>query len=542
MMGIDAYSVFGSPTDVLGQIGQNLLRAAEQEDVLKVSLIFLLSAAVLALLAREQRGYIRTALAMFIGAVFLIFAAPVAAAAGLPTASKILTAAALLFGGFAMVKLGSIFLFDVVLRRTHLSPPRIARDLLVAMGYLGVGLWLLSHNGVTLSNLVATSAVMTALIVFSLQDSLSNILGGLVLQIEETLRVGDWVKIDQTAGQVKDISWRTIVIETRNWDTVIIPNSVLMKSQVLLQGRRTGQRTQTRRWIYFGVDFRVPPTEVIRVVTEALLAEPIEGAATEPKPNCVLMEIKESYFYYAARYWLTDLLRDDPTDSLVRARIYFALQRAGIPLAVPAYTAFVSEETVERKKLHFDREVQQRLQALDLARVELFASMNDQERRKVAERLRPAPFMQGEVITRQGAVAHWLYILTKGSAEVSISMPGGLEKQVSILKAGDFFGETSLLSGEPRSATLKALEDVECYRLDREAFQDILRARPEIAQHLSELMARRQVGLEAARQDLDATARARMMEHHQKTFFGRISEIFGLDTKPTPPQEEPTDL
>jgi len=538
-MGIDVHSAFGAPAAVLAQIGHDLLRAADQEDVVKVSLIVLLSAAVLALLARDQRGYIRTALAMFIGAVFLVFAAPVAAAAGLPTASKILAAAALLLGGFAMVKLASIFLFDVVLRRTHLSPPRIARDLLVAMGYLVVGLWLLSHNGVTLSSLVATSAVMTALIVFSLQDSLSNILGGLVLQVEETLRVGDWVKIDQTSGRVKDISWRTIVIETRNWDTVIIPNSVLMKSQVLVQGRRSGQPTQQRRWIYFNVDFRVPPTEVVRVVTEALLAEPIERVASQPRPNCILMDFKESYCQYAARYWLTDLAVDDPTDSLVRARIYFALHRAGIPLSVPAYTAFVSEETIERKKLHIEREVQQRLQSLDLARVELFASMNDQERRTVAERLRPAPFMEGEVMTRQGAEAHWLYILTKGSAEVLLSMPDGLEKRVSVLKGGDFFGETSLLTGEPRNATLKALEDVECYRLDREAFQDILRNRPEIAQHLSELMARRRVELDAVRQQLDAAERARMMQHHQRTFFGRISEIFGLDTESPPPQEQP---
>ena len=73
---------------------------------------------------------------------------------------------------------------------------------------------------------------MTGVIVFSLQDSLSNILGGLVLQIDESFSVGDWVKIEHTAGKVKEITWRHVAIETRNWDTVIIPNSVLIKSQV----------------------------------------------------------------------------------------------------------------------------------------------------------------------------------------------------------------------------------------------------------------------------------------------------------------------
>ena len=182
-----------------------------------------------------------------------------------------------------------------------------------------------------------------------------------MLHIEESLDVGDWVKIDQTSGQVKKITWRYVAIETRNWDTVIIPNSVLMKSQVIVAGRRAGQPLQERRWIYFNVDFRVPPTEVIRVVTEALEAEPVEGAAADPKPNCLLMDFKESYCLYAARYWLADLAKDDPTDSLVRTRIYFALQRAGIPLSVPAYTTFVESHDQERQKLHHEHEIQQRL-------------------------------------------------------------------------------------------------------------------------------------------------------------------------------------
>jgi CRP-like cAMP-binding protein len=409
----------------------------------------------------------------------------------------------------------------------------VLRDLTVAGGYVGVGMWLLSRYGVTLSSIVATSAVMTGVIVFSLQDSLSNILGGLVLQIDQGISVGDWVKIDQTAGKVKEITWRHVAIETRNWDTVIIPNSVLIKSQVLIQGQRAGQPLQERRWIWFNVDFRVPPTEVIRVVTEALVTEPVENAAADPPANCLLMGFQESYCQYAARYWLTDLLKDDPTDSLVRSRIYFALERAGIPLSVPALTAFVETQDQERAKLHHEREIAQRLSALDLARVELFSQMNDDERRTLAERLRYTPFMKGEMMTRQGAEAHWLYILTKGSAEVIVSTDTGVHKTVTILHGGDFFGEMSLLTGEPRTASLKALEDSETYRLGRADFDDILHGRPEIAHYLSELLARRKVEIEAVRHDLDAEARAELMKGQQQSIFAKIHKLFGLGS-PTP--------
>lgn len=518
-------------------VWRSFQQIAQHDDLLRISVGILGAAAVLASFYRRQRVHVRSALAMYVLAFFLMASSAIPAALGWEQATKTLHAAGLLLVGCAIVKLASIIVFDVCLHITPFSPPQVLRDLTVAGGYTGVILWLLSRYGVNFTSIVTTSAVMTGVIVFSLQDSLSNILGGLVLQIDESFQVGDWIQIDQTKGKVKEITWRHVAIESRNWDTIIIPNSVLIKSQVLIQGQRSGQPLQQRRWIWFNVDFRVPPTEVIRVVTDALIAEPVEGSATDPPPNVVLMEFKESYCSYAARYWLADLARDDPTDSLVRSRIYFALQRAGIPLSVPALTAFVESRDQERAKLHHEREITQRLSALDLAEVELFREMNDEERRKLAERLSLAQFMKGEVMTRQGATAHWLYILTKGSSEVFISTDTGVHKSVVILHAGDFFGEMSLLTGEPRNASVKALEDSECYRLDRKAFEDILHARPEMANYLSQLLARRKVELEAIHHDLDASARAALMSGQQRSIFAKIHQLFGLT--PAPAKENP---
>ena len=528
------FPAFWLETNPLTDIWRAFRNIAHSDDLIPITILILGMVLVLTLLMPRQRTHVRAVLVMYSLALFLLVLSAIPAALGWPTTAKTLHAAGLLLLGFAIVKLASIIIFDIILAFTPLSPPQVLRDILVAGGYAGAGLWVLSRNGVTLSSIVATSAVMTGVIVFSLQDSLSTILGGLVLQIDESLQVGDWVKIDQTAGKVKEITWRHVAIETRNWDTVIIPNSVLIKSQVLIQGQRSGQPLQTRRWVWFNVDFRVPPTEVIRVVTDALVSEPVEGSAVDPAPNVVLMDFKESYCSYAARYWLTDLVKDDPTDSLVRCRIYFALERASIPLSVPAMTAFIEQRDQAREKLHHEREISQRLSALDLARVELFREMNDGERRVLAERLRYAPFMKGEIITRQGAEAHWLYILTKGSAEAIVSTDAGVHKTVGVLHAGDFFGEMSLLTGEPRSASLKALEDVECYRLDRQAFDDILHGRPEIAHYLSELLARRKVEIEAVRHDLDAAARTAMMQHQQQSIFDKIHKLFGLTPTPKP--------
>jgi small-conductance mechanosensitive channel len=424
------------------------------------------------------------------------------------------------------VNLASLVVFDIALTLTHLHTPRILRDLVVACAYIGVGFVLLAHHGVSLTGLITTSAVLTAVLGFSLQDTLGNIMGGLALQMEKTINVGDWVRVDQQVGRVKEIRWRHTALETRNWDTLVIPNSILMKGQVLVLGRRTGQPVLHRQWVYFNVDFRIAPTEVISAVNDALQAEPIPGVAEEPRAHGILFDFKESYCQYAVRYWLTDLAADDSTDSLIRTRIYFALKRHGIPLSIPAQSVFVTEDSAVHRDLHLEKEVAHRLAAL--AGVELFHTLNEDERHVLAERLHPAPFAKGEAMTRQGAEAHSLYIITKGSAEVAISVAEAPRKTIATLHAGDFLGEMSLLTGDKRSATVVALEDVECYRLNKEAFHDILQQRPEIAEHIAHVLARRRMEQEAAREGLDAEARRLHMQHTQGDIFARISAFFGL--------------
>jgi len=131
-------------------------------------------------------------------------------------------------------------------------------------------------------------------------------------------------------------------------------------------------------------------------------------------------------------------------------------------------------------------------------------------------------------MTRQGAEAHWLYVITRGSGEVFITGTDGLRKTVAKLHTGDFFGEMGMMTGQPRSATVLALEDTECYRLDNAAFHDILQNRPEIAESLSHVLARRSVELETVRDNLDAEARRRRLHPVQQDIFARMAQLFGL--------------
>jgi CRP-like cAMP-binding protein len=131
-------------------------------------------------------------------------------------------------------------------------------------------------------------------------------------------------------------------------------------------------------------------------------------------------------------------------------------------------------------------------------------------------------------MTRQGAVAHWLYILASGKGEVRVSAEDGSTKAVATIDAPGFFGEMGLMTGEPRFASVVALADAECYRLEKAGFEKILRDRPTIAHGISELLAKRRVELLAIREGLDDAARSAREKSEQERILGRIQTFFGL--------------
>lgn len=458
---------------------------------------------------------------LWLGAVLFV--------AGLETAASSLRELCLLVEGMAVIRLAGLALFRWWLPRLRLVPPRILEDMAVIAAYLVWAMVRLRYAGLDLSGIVATSAVITAVLAFSMQDTLGNILGGIALQLDDSLQVGDWIKVDDVTGKVVDIRWRSTSVETRNWETVVIPNIQLMKSKFMVLGRRQGQPEQWRRWVWFNISYDVPPARVIAVVERALRHAAIPNVAQQPPPNCVMMDFSDSAARYAVRYWLTNLAVDDPTDSLVRQHVYAALQRAGIEPCIPEQYVHVEKESAKHEELRHARELQRRLAIL--RQVDLFRALTEDELRLVAERLEYTPFVRGDVMTQQGAVAHWLYIVTEGEAEVVLEAAGG-RRPLGVIDAAQgpgFFGEMGLMTGEPRAATVIARSDVECYRLDKASFESIIQSRPALAEEISRVMASRRGGLDSARQALDKQAHDAQVTQRESEMLRKIRRFFRLE-------------
>jgi small-conductance mechanosensitive channel/CRP-like cAMP-binding protein len=496
-------------------------------DMPTLLVMVVLLAAPLFWLRREDRTPLAHTLIFYVASILALAAGEIVSALGLPDAGAVLNEAATVAGGIAIIRLWGMFLFRLVLPRVRIETPRIVEDIVVMLLYVAWGMVRLRYAGLDLSQIVTTSALITAVLAFAMQDTLGNILGGIALELDSSLGVGDWVRIDDVEGEVLDIRWRSTSIQTRNWDTVVVPNSYLMRNRFTIHGRRRGEALRWRRWVWFNVNYAAQPAAVIECVEQAMRGALIPRVATDPAPQCLLMEFEHGYCRYALRYWLTDFARDDATDSDVRVHVLTALQRAGLRIAVPEYSIHTIKEGEKHLQAVHARELQRRLAAL--RQVELFSGLGEEERRTVGERLVAAPFAAGDIMTRQGAVAHWLYILVSGEADIVVDTPAGEQRTVARLHPGVCFGEMGLLTGEPRRATVIARTTVECYRLDKASLEDILRKRPALAEEFSRMLEARLRDLDAQIQQADAEHFSSRRASERSEILASIRRFFGLD-------------
>ncbi len=500
--------------------------AALSPEFLRQAGAFVLVAVLVAAFVRKERRHVASLLGLLLLSALFRVAEGVLETFGMPAVGRALGFLSLVLEGIAYLNLIAVLLFSVLLGLFRIATPRILRDLAMAISYIALLLYLFSRHQVDVSGIVATSAVVTAVIGFSLQDTLANVMAGIALELDRSILPGDWVKFADQTGKVREVGWRQTSLETRNGDTMVVPNVLFMRNAVTIQGRRSDETPRERRWIWFNVDYRTSPETVIATVTEALQRIPIANVAAEPAPHAILMGFEESWARYAARYWLTDLVADDPTDSVVRSRIYFALRRAGIPLSIPAQELFVQPEDAERRARQKERETAGRMDALDS--VSLFRTLTSEEKARLAERLVASPYAAGEAIVVQGRAVHHLYILTRGKVEVRVAVEGAPPKAVATIEAPDFFGEMGMLTGEPRRATVVALGEVLCWRLEKERFQDVVSARPQIAEEISHVLAMRDVNLAAARDGLSEEAKRLRYAAEHRSLTDRIKAFFGV--------------
>jgi small-conductance mechanosensitive channel/CRP-like cAMP-binding protein len=367
---------------------------------------------------------------------------------------------------------------------------------------------------VTITGLLTGSGVIAIIIGLALQDTLGNIFAGFGLQAGRVYRVGDWLIVDGKHVEVVELNWRSTRFRNNDEVSFDIPNSQLAKATIVnlyFPSRRHAARVRV------SVDHRVPPNEVKDAMFQAASAAP--GVLRDPPVKVFLIDFAESAVQYEIKFWLMDgRVFPDIIDG-VRTNVWYELNRRGIRLAFSTQQIEIVRGALVTRKSETDLQL--------LASQSLFSSLDQIQLDRLALGSRRIRFGKGEKIISQGDAGNSMFILAMGKAEVQVERDGRVQPVASLVP-GDCFGEMSLLTGEPRSATVLATLDCEVLEIEQETIGILLREHPELAESLSETVVARRSATETQLASTPANGDGPGTDATKESLLRRLRKFFQL--------------
>ena len=426
-------------------------------------------------------------------------------------------AVALVFGAETLFRLLDRF----VLARIHdargrPSIPQLVRDLASwIVGGIAVVIAAVSIFQWDYGKAALPTAVVSAVLGFALQDILKNVFSGLALQTQQPFDIGDWLFVDGEPRQVIEMSWRATHLRNSLGVDFFEPNSNLAVGRVANLG--SGAKP-----VAFAFEVAIGVEAAVARVREALVgaAASAAGVLPAPPPQALVKRFGDSGVVYELRVWTTGVATFALLRDAVMSRVAARVAREGWRLAMPGRDVLLTEtETSIRGRADAEAAAASRR----LAAVDLFAALAPESREELSRRALRRVFDSGEAIVGEGEAGDSLLVIDRGRVRIA---KGGVA--LATLGPGEFFGEMSLLTGEPRSASAVAEAPTEVVLLDRAALAPLLVRDPALAETLSKLLAARAASteerLEHARGELE---RARGGQD-QASLLKRIRSFFGL--------------
>ena len=335
--------------------------------------------------------------------------------------------------------------------------------------------------GQTVRGLLIAPGLAALITGFALQDLLGNIIAGVALQIGKPFTQGDWLILDNQHAEVVEINWRATRLRTTDEIMIEIPNRQISNITITNLSRPT--RRHAMRFS-IGIDYGALPTRVKAVLGHA--AANAKGVLPEPKPKVFLKNFGDSAIEYEIKFWLEDHSQYSDICDAIRTNCWYGLRREGIRIPLPTRAVQIERPAPSRQA-----EVQAAARTI-LRQQPLFRSLTDVQLDALLPRSRVYHFGQGEKLIEQGESGDSMFILMDGQADVMVDR-NDVKAQVAALKAGDCFGEMSLLTGERRRATVIANTDCEVVEIAKPVLANLLKEFPELLDKLSELLAHREL-------------------------------------------------
>ncbi len=437
--------------------------------------------------------------------------------------SKIALAATIMLASNILLQIVNLLFWEHLLKKQiDVHIPRLIIDIINFIILAIVAVAILSGIfGVKLTAFLVTSTVLSAVIGLSLQDILGNLFAGLALQMERPYKLGEWISVGEEEGVVVQMNWRTLTIRTRIGDHVSIPNAMVSKDIVTNYSRPS--RNHMCR-IKVGMAYDHQPGMVKRVITSTLSG--MDGILETPSPGVFLEEFSDYSVNYDVRFWISEYHRKPEIENTVRTRIWYSLRRIGLTIPFPVRDVTIREVSAE----HDDRIKESIRQEVisELRSVELFRPLSFDQIAELSQSSSKLLYSKGEILVQQGDSGDSLFIITDGVVDVSVSDSIGNRTHLADLHSGDYFGEMSLLTGEPRSASVIALAETEVIVVEKSGMAELLEQEASIAEPLSAMLDERLRDLSGRVTEQTAKEGKTERIDRKDHLLGRIRDFFGI--------------
>lgn len=368
-----------------------------------------------------------------------------------------------------------------------------------------------------LTAIVTASTVAMGIIGFALQRPILDAFSGIVLALQQPFKPGDWVQLDDkgSIGRVTEMNWRVVHLVTSDEVTVVVPNGQFVSQQSKIYSR---PEHFFRDEIQLTLPFGVTTHQGQRILLGA--ANQVEEIAALPRKSIVsIAGYTDSGILWRLLYWCPDPGRILPIRFQVHQNILRNLHYAGIELPVPM---------LDLRHLPPIADESDEVRGIDplIQRVPLFSALTAEELRHLSSQANNRLAHAGVPLLRQGDPGDSLFILREGVLEVRVAKAQQPETVVGRIKPGDFFGEMSLLLGDPRAATVVPMVDSMVMEISREAMTHLMHSRPDLASYLAEVLAERQTSTATKLATAQTSAEPSQSLFDQLT--NRISTFFGV--------------
>lgn len=160
-----------------------------------------------------------------------------------------------------------------------------------------LGIW-----GVSMTGLLAGAGFMGIVIGLAAQETLGNVISGILMMFSRPFEIGDWIELGDYSGIVEDISVINTRLETFDGEVVSVPNQMVSSSAINNISRRGKYRVKRS----VGIDYEADPVKAREIAEEEL--ENYDLIADDPAPRAMVEELGDSSVNLTLLFWI-----DDPT-------------------------------------------------------------------------------------------------------------------------------------------------------------------------------------------------------------------------------------